>query len=520
MHALKGWLEQIENADRPRRCTPYRLDLFLVDDSSADGGMVNVRNSQPHRQDSIHFLHRNALEIYILLDPTYRTKSPPPVATGAALLGAFRETWMNLLNALNVESILGTCYMEEIPLDTHSLPEDATNPLASTVEAVAVLSALIGCNSISWEDNVPQFLGPFISLQLTRRGPLQYVCRFEREPQFPVYYGLSSNSLTEAVLIARGRFLYRREILSLEPEKSSRLARMESSLRIVEDLGSVSGSDPSSSSLPAFGQQRKKLGLVALTLLAAESPWTVRAFPMEGCAIEDTLLKLLMWYTLHPRWQKKVTVAASDMIPHLGQEHPAGLQDVSAQELSEIAFCGDSFDYRAWNLFLNRDDGYELSLGWSWLDKEAQRAGRPAERPHWPVYLGVEDERLVLISGISLHAEQIRVAPSDTTLGWAFRRTLISCQIQELDWWLMQHGRATAACQTRLLVSAMECSETNESLKMISHVHNKDENPDFSHKVRGILVLRAILIGNLLASAMDLSSLYERNVADKLVLLQ
>ena len=154
--------------------------------------MVNVRNSQPHRQDTIHFLDRNALEIYMLLDPTYRTKSPPPVATGAALLGAFRETWMNFLNTLNIKCIIGISHTEEIPLDTRSLPEDVTNPLASTVEAVAVLSALIGCNSISWEDNVPQFPGPFVSSQLTKREPFQYVCRFDREPQFPVYCGFQS----------------------------------------------------------------------------------------------------------------------------------------------------------------------------------------------------------------------------------------------------------------------------------------------------------------------------------------
>ena len=126
----------------------------------------------------------------------------------------------------------------------------------------------------------------------------------------------------------------------------------------------------------------------------------------------------------------------------------------------------------------------------------------------------------MLITGIPADAGRESTTSNNTNSPWAFRETLIQCQLQEVDWWLLQYARAMAACQTGLLLSALEISGEDEVRKMTIDLHEADHDEGFGHRVRGVLVLRAMLVGCLLASAMDLSSLYERHITEELVLLR
>lgn len=126
----------------------------------------------------------------------------------------------------------------------------------------------------------------------------------------------------------------------------------------------------------------------------------------------------------------------------------------------------------------------------------------------------------MLIIGIPADAGRESTTSNNTNAPWAFRKTLIQCQLQEVDWWLRTYARVMAACQTRLLLSALESSDEDEVGRMTIDLPEADNDEGFGHRVRGMLVLRAMLVGCLLASAMDLSSLYERHITEELVLLR
>ena len=426
----------------------------------------------------------------------------------------------NLLDALGLELLYNTNHVKRIPMDLRFLPEDFTNPFAFNMEAVAWLAAFLGCNSIAWEGNVPQFLGPSIALHLTCEKPFLYLGHFERLQLYPAYYSVGPTFLTASMFAARGVLIYKREMLSLEPEFARTITQMKPSVRILKDLEAVSSTCSISCSMPPLSPQRSELGLSALPLLAAECPFTVRAFPMEKCRIERTLQQLIELH--HPQfvWQKNYTVGVNNLISQLLlDENSIESQTISAQTMCGVPFCGDSFDSRAYGLFTADPEGYEIHLQWSWLDYEAERGPSP-ERPRWPARLGIHARNLVLITGIPVDAGRESTTSYNTNAPWAFRKSLIQCQLQEVDWWLLQHGRTMAACQTRLLLSALESSGEDEVRRMTIDFPEADNDDGFGHRVRGVLVLRAMLVGCILASAMDLSSLHERHITEELVLLR
>ena len=404
-------------------------------------------------------------------------------------------------------------------MDLRLLPENVTNPFAFNMEAVAFLAAFLGCNSIAWEGNVPQFLGPSIVLHLTCEKPFLYLGHFERLQLYPAYYSVAPNALTASIIAARGGLLYQREILSLEPELAREITKIKPSIRILEDLEAVSCTCSTCYSMPPLCYQRSELGLSALPLLAANSPFTVCAFPMEKCRIERTLKQLLKLHHPHFVWQKNYTVGMNNLISHLLNRNSTEFQTISAQTIYGVAFCGDSFDPRAYDLYKADPEGYEIHLGWSWLDYEAQR-GPSIQQPRWPARLGIHARNLVLITGIPANAGRESTTFNNNNAPWAFRKSLVECQLQEVDWWLLQYARATAACQTRLLLSALESSGEDEVRRMTIDLPEADNDEGFCHRVRGVLVLRAMLFGCLLASAMDLSLLYERHITEELVLLR
>lgn len=262
-----------------------------------------VKEEVPQEMDTVPYLDSKALEAYISVDSDYRSKPPPVLSTGPTLLGRYRETWKNLLDALGLELIFNTNHVKRIPMDLRFLPENVTNPFAFNMEAVAYLAAFLGCNSIAWEGNVPQFLGSSIVLRLTCEKPFLYLGHFERLQLYPAYYSVAPDELTASGIAARGGLLYQREILSLEPEFAREITNIKPSIRILEDLEAVSCSYYS---MPPLCQQRSELGLSALPLLAANSPFTVRAFPMKKCKIERTLKQLLKLHDPHFVWPKKL----------------------------------------------------------------------------------------------------------------------------------------------------------------------------------------------------------------------
>ena len=478
-----------------------------------------VKEEVAQEMDTVPYLDSKALEAYILNDSDYRSNPSPVLSTGPTLLGKYRETWKNLLDALGLELLFNTNHVKRIPMDLRFLPENVTNPFAFNMEAVAWLAAFLGCNSIAWEGNVPQFLGPSMVLHLTCEKPFLYLGHFERLQLYPAYYSVSPNVLTASLMAAaRGVLLYQREILSLEPEFAREIMNIKTSSRILEDLEAVSCTCSTSYSMPPLSPQRSELGLSALPLLAANSPWAVRAFPMESCRIEKTLQQLSELHHPHFVWQKNYTVGMNNLINHLLNENSIEFQTISAKTMYGVAFCGDSFDSRALGLFTADPDGYEIHLGWSWLGYEAQWGPSP-ERPRWPARLGIHARNLVLITGIPADAGRESITSNNTDAPWAFRKSLIQCQLQEVDWWLLQHAKAMAACQTRLLLSALESSGEDEVRRMTIDFPEVDDD-GFGHSVREVLVLRAMLVGCLLASAMDLSSLHERHMTEELVLLR
>ena len=276
-----------------------------------------VKEEVPQGMDTIPYLDSKALEVYILVDSDYRSNPSPVLSTGPTLLGRYRETWKNLLDALGLESIFNTNYVKRIPMDLRLLPENVTNPFAFNMEAVALLAAFLGCNSIAWEGNVPQFFRPSIVLHLTCEKPFPYLGHFERLQLYPAYYSVAPNALTASTIAARGGLLYQREILSLEPELAREITKIKPSIRILEDLEAFSCTCSTSYSMPPLFPQRSELGLSALPLLAANSPFTVRAFPMEKCRIERTLQQLLNLHDPHFVLQKNYTVGMNKMISHL-----------------------------------------------------------------------------------------------------------------------------------------------------------------------------------------------------------
>ena len=240
---------------------------------------------------------------------------------------------------------------------------------------------------------------------------------------------------------------------------------------------------------------------------------------MQKYKLGETLEELLKLYHPHFIWQESYTYGLSHLIDHLLNKFSTESQPISAQTMSGLGFGGDLYDPRAYNLYRADLEGYEIYLGWSWLDYEAQRKPK-VQRPRWPASLGIQTENLVFMTGIAADADRESTTSNSNNGPWAFRRSLIECQLQEVDWWLLQHARATAACQTRLLLSALESNGGDQLRRMTIDLSEVDNDQGFRHRVRGVLVLRAVLVGCLLASAMDLSSLYERHITEELVLLK
>jgi hypothetical protein len=150
-------------------------------------------------------------------------------------------------------------------------------------------------------------------------------------------------------------------------------------------------------------------------------------------------------------------------------------------------------------------------MGYSWLGapEHYDEGGFPPEmsRPEWP--MAVQSESLIVVEGvIEAYCKYMR---SDVSF-WAtnqrksFLHTCVTCQLQEVNWWLGTQ-KPVAACKASIL------------FKTLMDPNTELQGNDERRLIRAALVFRAVLVAMLLGTALDNSSFYMTDLGSQSALL-
>jgi hypothetical protein len=281
---------------------------------------------------------------------------------------------------------------------------------------------------------------------------------------------------------------------------------------------------------PQFSSLEKKhnigLRVPALALLAANTPMAVRVHPTKHCRIFEAVSELVRQCDT---WRNPNNHTTDDFGRCL-QPDGSSVFIISKAEFEKLPFQGDRLTRRVVNFFGENGTFKILDLGYSWLaDKEDYLALRGVvdeeeeikSRPQWPPAFTSASFVLIeeVVEGCAKFLEPEAPRPEfDSQDEEADFYTAVSCQLQEVDWWL-GNSQAAAACGTCNLLQGISDSgqETlaensggiSDPLPILEQLHAR---------VRALLVFRAILIATLFGLALD-SSTVEGRFGRQLVLL-
>lgn len=168
------------------------------------------------------------------------------------------------------------------------------------------------------------------------------------------------------------------------------------------------------------------------------------------------------------------------------------------------------------------EDLRSVSIGWSWLNPGSGRRDRSI-RPQWPQSIHSQGDRIILVDNLIearnsfLRGEEPpQGADGDQKVQF---RTMVACQLQEVDWWLSSHYRSVAACQTCYLIDRLNHDSLVREKSPESLIATA-EDARMRESVRNLLILRALLCALLCWTAMDTTPLYNSGMDSKIVLLR
>lgn len=430
---------------------------------------------------------------------------------GTSRIGTYNETWMNLLLIFGAENIVSSEFLEEFPIRDGDLPPDVTNPFAMELELVAVLVGLAGCDVVTLDDNLPTFSGGNATLECSKHISDSWIGHFLQRPGLPAYLSYSPRTLAKASMLASGIFFY----------KFDELVPLLSSLglpppRIIRDLEAKRCQCESMTTFTA--NEWTGIRVSALALLAADTPNSPRIFPTKSCRISEAANKLS---NSCPLWSSD----QDRTVPTFWKELKPAIRNISfisEGQLQQLSFWGDRCTQRV----VSRGDPTFLELGYSWLaspedysSKEPSKAIKT--RPAWSPLAEDADLHVLedAIRACDMYLRSGNIEELCTNLeNKAQLHTDVSCQLQEVDWWLGAK-QAVAACETTSILWRL--SQPDSSI----NTSRGSRNPTLTivterRAVHFMLVFRAILLSVLLEMGLDNSAFKGTDLGKKVVLLR
>ncbi|KAH6711737.1 hypothetical protein BKA61DRAFT_611510, partial [Leptodontidium sp. MPI-SDFR-AT-0119] len=423
---------------------------------------------------------------------------------GTDRLARYRETWMNLLAVFGAQDILSSNFMKNIPIDTEGLPARCENPLAIDLACAALLAGMAGCDKLVMQEGMPTFSSDTCRLQFTPGGaPFTMIGRFKQELTMPTYCTYSWGAFKSPLRGSMGALSYgSEETMPLTHWLAS--ADGMSCPNLFQDIQQIRCN--CLHAVDVSSADRSGLKLPVLALLFADSPSHPRIFPSERCNLRQAVNTLAdhSIYWRHVMDRRRETFAATFESVGISTINP-----VSKAEFDIEPFTGDRFETRWLNLYRSGRSLKAIELGYSWLASAKPSRQEGLERPKWQ--RDFDDSSLVIIDGMIEHCNTYMTTGMSsvqqmTSSVKGLLHTTVSCQLQEVDWWLGER-KDIAACEASILVKNLTESES-------SHARGGERGC-----VRAILIFRAILMALLLSIGLDHSALKEAGLLDNQIVL-
>jgi hypothetical protein len=394
-----------------------------------------------------------------------------------------------------------------LAINPSDLPSGASDVFAIDLRCAAVLAGLAGCDTVTVEGGIPVFTSetdtlefiPSGSFSSFKFGPYQLIGRFIQKPGLSAYLLFNSRCVYIGTKLATGTLFYGQntECIPTLHEHSNLMENRQlfDDLRInrcqCEYVVDVSH------------EERQGLKLPLLALLAADTPETARVFPSKKANIQETV-RFLSQKCGYWKIEGNLTTENFTRVLDFGNK----IRTIAETEFASIPFSGERMERRVVNL---RGDTYILQMGHSWLAAPElyDEGGLPPvmSRPEWP--MPVQSDSLIIVEGvIEACCKYMR---SDVSF-WAtnqrtsFLHTCVTCQLQEVNWWLGTQ-KPVAACEASILFKTL--MDQNTALP----------EKDGRRLIRAALVFRAVLMAMLLGMALDNSSFYRTDLGSQIALL-
>lgn len=418
--------------------------------------------------------------------------------------GKYAETWLNLLLVLgSPEGIITSEYVSRLTINPDDLPNGVTNPCAVNLGCAALLAGVVGCDKYTMDDGIPCFSGDNERLEFAPGGPFTMVGRYTQKLEMPSYLLQSHTTTIAAAGLGEASSFY--SVIECTPMMPYLLTLMHSSM-LLKDLREnrcTCGQE-----VDLAQEERTGLKLPALAMLAADTPMRPRIFPSKSALIFESTEALSQRCDY---WRNGDNLATEIFVQEL--DFPGGtVITVSESLFATMPFHGDRIERRLLGLRRTGQTPKFIPLGSSWLsssDKyEGLLTGVPKSRPEWPIHVRPVD--FVLIEGIIEACNNYLSNKSYVWPGGRDRKSLfhtaVSCQLQEVEWWLGVK-KPIAACETSILVRTL--------------MDPIFEFPEGERRlVRALLILRVILIAMLLGMGLDNSAFFMTELGSKIVLLR
>lgn len=427
--------------------------------------------------------------------------------------------WLSLLEDTSLQDM----GMPTAPCFTDYLPADiAAAPAYAEVACIFILGAIAGCDFISSADPYVHARGGSSQVRMYEHPSLGLMISYEQFLSKPTYRSNRKSQTFSAISEGIGLFSY-------GTSKSIGLSMFTKprghSGSIIEDLRDRSG-QCGHSTCAGKARTRHFPFQVALVLLAANSP-TARVTPHTRLKMHETLRRLSR---LSEPWksaeQEQIIGSVNSILDGIGGQ----VHTVNTFTFAGFPLFGDRVEDRTAHVakrYTESEMG-ECSRWWSWLPTTSPKSGRP--RPKWPSSVAATKEDIVIVwLALETCLDWIEDSSSIVYLEERKRslaRTAIQIQLQEIDWWLLNHGGSKASCHTRQLFDEYEKTASNADQPTMSSTASTptallmrgNETMIASQEGwRSILLYRAALFATLCATGADSSLVVETELGRRVV---
>jgi hypothetical protein len=428
---------------------------------------------------------------------------------GIQRIGQYPESWKNLLHVFGAQDIVHSQHIEEVPINAAEVPNMVANPLAMELKCAVAFAAMVGCNKLSITQDSIKMQGKSERMEFSAEGPLHFVGRYIQDSGLPTYCNHNGKQIGVSTLASAGELIYQDNTISvLSPDAHP----LQLDHPLIRDLN---GNMCRCYNSAPIGQLQS-ISVVAAGLLAACSA-PARLFPSEKVRTREAVQNLSFLCTV---WQDWDHLETSTVLQDLRLSQGRVLY-ISKNQFRDVNFGADMTEERIF--FRGRPVGLPefAHLGCSWLvaiEQDAEEAAH--ERPKLLPRINPGD--LVLIGGVIEQAKAFLCSALDrdrfTFETKAFFRTRVSCQLQEVDYWLSQ-CRPLAACEaSRLLRDLANWEDFNSTTGTTADTDTSAG--DERRSIRAILVFRALLMALLFWTALDNSRFVLSELGSKIVLVQ